>query len=538
MSIPNETEASIAALESVAPQPLRESSLRSKMRWGVAAWGMANVAARASKAVVYLILIWLLAASDFGLAIMTVALMAIPLTLSEFGVGVAVIQKKDLSDAYASSAFWLNLTASLAMAAAMWPAAPWLAQFCGANEMTALVRVAALGMPVQALRTIPTALLRKRMQFGLYSGLETIWHVLSGALAVVFALLGAGYWSLLVPSIVAGLVMAPVYFMAARWRPSFSFDGKVLREVFDYTKNVVGATLLGLLLHNAGYIIAGHVTDTHWAGLYNVAATNAMFVVINYACLIGNVSLSGFAVKQGEPETLRYAFGRVFEILAATTLPVHLLGIALAPLIFAALLPATYLPSIAAFQVLLGFAAVRALAGHVAPFFNAIDRSDINLKFYVASTPLCLAVMYGACRYAKTSGGDDAAILALAWATALSQGVSVLAWLALVPRTLAWKRAGLIPALAPYGVSAAVAVAVAKGASLGLDALHAPALLNLAACTALGGFVYLFALYAGARPSLARLVCDIVPVRVRERYVYALLPSLELKRNASAAAKP
>jgi O-antigen/teichoic acid export membrane protein len=308
--------------------------------------------------------------------------------------------------------------------------------------------------------------------------------------------------------------------------------------VFLYTKNVVGATLLGLLLHNAGYIIAGHVTDTHWAGLYNVAATNAMFVVINYAWLIGNVSLSGFAVKQDDPETLRYAFGRVFEILAATTLPVHLMGIALAPLIFTAVLPSSYLPSIATFQVLLGFAAVRALAGHVAPFFNAIDRSDINLKFYVVSTPLCLAAMYAACRYAKVAGGDDAAILALAWATALSQGVSVLAWLALVPRTLAWRRAGLIQALAPYGVAAVLAVAVAKGASLALDQVQAPALVNLVSATALGGLFYLVALYTGARTALARLVYDIVPIRLRERYVYTLLPSLDLKRNASVIVKP
>ena len=519
-----------------APEPgapvAAEASLGSKMRRGVLFWALGNAASRTLRFAAQYLLVWLLVPADFGLVAMTTALMTVLQMVSEFGVGIAVIQKKDMTDGYVHTAFWMNLAASLFILGVTWMAAPWIAGFYRAEEMTLLVRVSSLSFPITALRTIPASLLRKRMQFGINSALETAWNGISGVLMIVFAWLGATYWSLIIPTMIVGFLMTPVWLSCAKWRPAFLFDRSQFRDLFHYSKHLVGASLLSLVLSNAGFVIAGHLLGKDAAGLFNVAASYSMIVLVNYAWLIGNVSLSGFAAKQGDNEALRHGFVRLYELLLATTLPVHAIGIVLAPLLFAVFMPESYAPALQCFQLLLAFSAVRSMAAHVAPFYNAANKAYVNLYFFLVSTPVCVAIMYYACERGLAAGGPKAGLDALAWATAVTQSISVLAVLAVARRVLGWRDVGLVWRAVPYVFASAIGAAVAYGvsaaggeASFGLPARVA-GFAVLVAATASGMTVYAATLYVAARPKLAVLVRDAVPQKMRDRYVYAWIPGL------------
>ncbi|GMW01165.1 MAG: lipopolysaccharide biosynthesis protein [Candidatus Hydrogenedentota bacterium] len=477
-------------------------------------------------------LVWLLSPGDFGLVAMTTALMNVLQMVSEFGVGVAVIQKKDMSDAYVHTAFWINFAASLLILGVAWISAPWIARFYGADEISLLVRVTSLGFPVTALRTIPMSLLRRRMQFGLNSALETTWNGLSGAMMIVFALLGASYWSLVVPAMIVGLVMTPFWFAYAKWKPALSFDWAEFGELFSYSKNLVGASLLSLILSTSGFVIAGHLLGKDAAGHYNVAMTYSMVVLINFAWLIGNVSLSGFSAKQGDEPALRAGFIRIYELLAATMLPVHLLGIILAPMLFSAFMPEKYMAALVPFQVLTAFSGVRALAAHLAPFYNSISKAYINFYFFLVSTPISIAIMYTACRWYLDAEGVQAGLNALAWATALTQGISILGLFVVLKVVMAWQSIRFLRLAAPYlvasilgGLSSAGFMYTVASVTLGLPRrLEDGAVVCVAA--ALGFLVYFLVVYTIARPKLAQIVRDAIPNRIREQYVYSWLPSL------------
>ncbi|MDZ4861392.1 MAG: oligosaccharide flippase family protein [Candidatus Hydrogenedentes bacterium] len=501
-------------------------SLRTKMRAGVFSWGIGNAASRTLRFLAQYALLWILAPSDFGLVVMTTALMNVLQMVSDFGVAVAVIQKKDATPLYVSTAFWLNIAASLFILAVCWVSAPWLAHFYGAPEITQLVRITSLSFPVYALRTIPIAVMRRNMRFGQTALLDTIWNAISGVLMILFAFLGAGYWSLVIPAMITGLVLAPVWYICAQWRPSLMFGRAEFTELFHYAKHLVGAALLALVLTNAGFVIAGHILGPDAAGLFNVAATYSTVILINYAYLIANVSLSGFAARQEDPATLQRGFIRLYEILGGTTLPIHVLGIALAPLIFRALIPAAYASALVSFQALLALAALRCIAAHVAPFYNAINRAHVNLHFYLVSTPLCLTAMYMTCRWAFDNHGMKIGLNALGIATAVSQGLSVIALLAVMRGIMGWRDTALVRSVVPYILASIVAAAIAKLIEQGLTPLGLPALVVLVIATAVGGATYVAILYLAARGRLAMLVREALPVKLRERFVYAWFPAL------------
>jgi PST family polysaccharide transporter len=247
------------------------------------------------------------------------------------------------------------------------------------------------------------------------------------------------------------------------------------------------------------------------------------------------VSLSGFAAKQGDNDALRHGFLRVYELLVATTLPVHALGVVLSPLLFTVFMPERYQPALTCFQLLLAFAAVRSLAAHVAPFYNAINKAHINLYYFLISTPLCIAIMYAACRHRFESGGVQAGLNALGWATLLSQGLATLGVLTVAKYVVGWSDAGLLRRAMPYATATALAAGVSYGVafaamsiSSGLPA-RAYGFVVLVVATGAGMGVYATTLYVAARPKLAVLVRDAVPGKLRDRVVYRWLPQL---RNA------
>ena len=523
------------ASESMTEGTTADASIQSKMRSGVLWWGLGNAVSRVLRFAAQFLLVWLLVPAELGLVAMTMAFLNVLQMVSEFGVGVAVIQKKDITDGYVHTAFWLNLAASLLILAVTWVAAPWIAKFYRAEEITLLVRVTSLSFPISALRTIPVSLLRRRMQFGLNSALETAWNGISGALMVLFALLGASYWSLVIPAMIVGLFMTPFWFSYAKWRPAFVFDRSEFSDLFHYSKHLVGASLLSLVLGNAGFVIAGHLLGKDAAGLFNVASVYSTIILINYAWLIGNVSLSGFAAKQDDKAALRSGFLRVYELLVATTLPVHVLGVVLAPLLFTVFMPDRYQPALVCFQLLLAFAAIRSVGAHVAPFYNAINKAHINLYFFLISTPLCIAIMYVACRRGYESGGVQAGLDALGWATVLSQGISLLGVIAVARYVLGWGEAQLLRRALPYATATALAAGVTYGVAVAAMSISAGlpvrvyGFVVLVVATSAGMAVYATTLYVAARPKLAVLVRDAVPRKLRDRVVYRWLPQL---RNA------
>ena len=214
-------------------------SLHVEMRRGVAFWTMANLASRFLKIAVHIALAWWLERTDYGIVAMTIAFMTVLQYLSEFGVGLAVIQKKDMDAAFPTTAFWINFVMSLLMTAVAWAGADWLAAFYNEPRVVLLVKVSSLGFPITALRTIPMAVLRKKLSFGRYAGLDTGWQSLAAVLTLAFAWCGAGYWSLVIPQMIAALLFVPVWFVQAQWRPAFRFETTAFREIFSFSLKTV-----------------------------------------------------------------------------------------------------------------------------------------------------------------------------------------------------------------------------------------------------------------------------------------------------------
>ena len=483
-------------------------NLAGRLRTGAILWTLGRVAARAIRVAVQLVLAWKLSETDFGLVGMTGAFIIFLQLLSEGGVGIAVIRKKNLGEDYAASAFWLNMGMSLALMVLIWAMAPWVARFYRNEAVTDLLRVSAVGFPVTALRTIPMALMRQRMQFGRFAGADTIQQAAQSVLTIAMALAGARYWSMVVPPLVVGAAFAPVWWRLTRWHPRFRMHLAHLNEIFHFGKYVLATHVMCIVMNNAGFIIAGRLYGDSIAGLYKFAVENSMFFVYNIAWVIANTSLSGFVALQNDPARFRSLHCRVFDLIAGVTIPIHLMLLAQAPVVFAAVFPPRWDPAIPIFRILMLLSTTYALRSHIPMLFDSTNRPHVNFYQALAGVLLVVPSMVIGCMHFGLTG--------LAAAACAGNMVWVFGLLMLTPRLLGWKEpAHHLRRSVPFIVGGLLAAAAARGGSLWLGKHGLPALPNVMLTSSLGGLLFPAFLYVFARGTLEMMIRGLAPEKLR-----------------------
>src|SRR4051794_14805870 len=110
----------MSSTEAPIPQPpLRRRVLRG-LAWGAAS----QVILQISRIVVAVILARLLAPHDYGVAAMVLVFSSLVLVFSDLGLGAALVQRKTLTEADRSTAWWTSVAAGVMFTAVVrpWPA--------------------------------------------------------------------------------------------------------------------------------------------------------------------------------------------------------------------------------------------------------------------------------------------------------------------------------------------------------------------------------------------------------------------------------
>jgi PST family polysaccharide transporter len=254
------------------------------VRQAGAASGLANRAARgafvtfggqAFKIVLQvasvIVLARLLAPHDYGLIAMVMAVVGVADIFRDFGLSSAAIQAKELTEAQRDNLFWLNSLIGVALCTAIVAGAPLLSAFYGRPELTPLARVLALTFVLSGLATQYRADLNRRLRFGSLAVADVSASLVGLSVAVLFALSGAGYWSLAAQQIVQQLVMLAIVATSARWLPGAPRRHTPMAHLLRYGWHLVGTQLIGYVGNNTDSVIIGARFGAGQLGLYNRA---------------------------------------------------------------------------------------------------------------------------------------------------------------------------------------------------------------------------------------------------------------------------
>jgi teichuronic acid exporter len=107
----------------------------------------------------------LLEPAEFGLIGMLTIFTTIAQSILDSGFGSALIQKKDASQADASSIFFFNLIVGIILAGILFLTAPLIAQFYDQPILTPITRVLTLNLVINAFSLVQTSILTENNGF-------------------------------------------------------------------------------------------------------------------------------------------------------------------------------------------------------------------------------------------------------------------------------------------------------------------------------------------------------------------------------------
>ena len=208
----------------------------------------------------------------YGLIAMVVTVIGVGELLRDFGLSSAAIQAPTLSAQQRDNLFWINTGIGVILAATVYFAgAPMLARLYSQPALIPITHALALIFVINGLTTQYRADLVRRLRFSRLALADVLGPAIALALAIFAALLGWGYWALVVQQLSQAVLLLAIVSISAGWLPGRPHRHVPLRDLLRFGGNLVATQLVGYVSNNADSFTIGIRFGATSLGLYSRA---------------------------------------------------------------------------------------------------------------------------------------------------------------------------------------------------------------------------------------------------------------------------
>jgi PST family polysaccharide transporter len=436
----------------LAPIGRSPSDIRTSFAGNLAWRALANWSTQLISWAGFLILVRLLAPSDFGIVSMCVVLYAQLRFVSDFGIPTTVVTLRSMSEDDIAQLNTVGLLFGLGTFAVgcllAWPAAV----FFKTPRLFPVIIVTSVALIAQGLRSVPEGLLNKEMRFKVISLLDAVRDITSAIVTVILALLGFGYWALVLGNLVAVLIRTTAIIAIRHHRfawPRF----ECVRKPLAFSWHVLAYVFSWSTYSSLDNVTAGRVLGQSALGLYGMAWTVANMPLEKVVSLVTTIVPSYLASVQKDPVALRRYLFNLTEALSLITFPATI-GLALVareavPFVLGHKWDGVIRP----LEVLCAYAALRSVVALLPKLLTAVGNARFVMRIETSALVLMPTAFYIGSHWGTTG-------IAFGWVAAYPLVVIPLYWKAL--KSIGMSVAEYFKALRP-GLDGAMAMAVGVG---------------------------------------------------------------------------
>ncbi len=262
----------------------------------------------------------LLAPADFGLLVMVTSVIGIGELLRDFGLSVASLQARTLTDDERSNLFWINTLTGLGLTAAAFSAAWPVALLYGEDRLVPITQALSVTFLINGLATQFKAQLNRDLRFMALGGAEVVAQAVGVGTAIAVALVAPTPWALVTQLLVAGTLEALLAVSLARWRPGRYRRDVPIGRFVRFAGALVGTQALAYCTKNVDSVLLGVLRGPVVLGAYNRA-----FQVMSLPLAQLTVPLSRVAIpvlsklQDAPPAFLRFLTTAQFATVTVTS---------------------------------------------------------------------------------------------------------------------------------------------------------------------------------------------------------------------------
>lgn len=335
----------------------------------------------------------LLLPSDYGVIAICSMFLVLTGIFIGGGLGTALVQKKNADDIDFCTVFYSGLVLSIAVYLAVFFAAPYIAIFFKNEQITAVIRVLALSMPIGTLSGVQNAFVSKQMMFKKFFYSSLIGTIASGAVGLGMALTGFGVWALVGQNLVSTITNTLVLFYIIDWHPKLIFSYERFKQLFSFGWKMAVVNILTTFFYQLkGYVI-GYKYSAAQLAYYNRGEGLPGILYNNINGTISDVLFPALSQLQDDKEALKRALSRAMRISSFFLIPALFGLAAISDKLVIIIFSEKWAPSIPFMQVIcmISCSDILGMANYQA--IKAVGRADTLLKMEFLKRPAMFAIL-------------------------------------------------------------------------------------------------------------------------------------------------
>ncbi len=213
----------------------------------------------------------LLGPEEFGLVALSMIVINISNALTDIGFTNALVQQKTVKDIAYSSVFYVNIGLGFTLSIIIVGLSSWIALFFENNELKYICLFLAVIPIFNALGSIHTTILTKKLDFRSLAVRNTAATTIAGVIAIIAAFYGLGVYSLVMQYVISAALGTLVVWLAIKWKPKWEFSVYEIKKLFSYSSYIFLDNILRRVFINIDTAFIGKVFSPAVLGFYNRA---------------------------------------------------------------------------------------------------------------------------------------------------------------------------------------------------------------------------------------------------------------------------
>lgn len=371
-------------------------SLKNKIRKGLVWTFTERLLVEGVHVVLTIVLARLLMPADFGLVAMLGIVTGVATICMDCGFANALIQRKNLTQEDRSTAFATNVAIAIACYAAIFLAAPCIADFYDKPVLAPIARAIGLALPINAIAIMPTSELTRELRFRAQTLASVASFTSAGAVAAIIAWRGGGPWALVAQALVAAAVRTSIILAAVGGVKFHRPSAKSFRELFAFGSNLLAAGIVNTIYENLYNVFIGKRLSPADVGLFNRGLQIPSLpadITTNSLLKVAYPVYSRFAE---DPQQLRRACLKSAVFAALLLAPALAVFCAFAPQIVAILFGEQWMPAVPLMRILSIGAFCHPFSQIALHVLYAKGRTDVAFKIEFPKKAIGLALLFAA----------------------------------------------------------------------------------------------------------------------------------------------
>ncbi|MBI9016348.1 MAG: lipopolysaccharide biosynthesis protein [Phycisphaerae bacterium] len=348
----------------------------------------------------------------FGLASLSIAVIA---QFSQSGFSATLIQRKDIPEDYYDSAWSMELLRSILLFGMVFATSPLLGNFLAnpetpgitGSQISNVTRAIALSSIFMGLSNIRMVKFIRALDFKKQFILHSSGRIVNSAVTISVALCHVSVWALIAGHLAGNLTNCLTSYILAPKRPRFTFNIKIYKDLWAYSKWIVFSSILVFILNQGDDLFVGKILGFSALAYYRMAYKISNLPATEISHTISRTTVPAYAALQSDLPKLKDAYLKVLCLTSFISFLIAGLIFALSTQFTITLLSSKWSPIIPAMQTLSIYGLIRSLSSIISPALRAISQHHITTRVLTLRLIIMAIIIYPLC---KSHGFNGAAL--------------------------------------------------------------------------------------------------------------------------------